>query len=133
MNSRQPFKEQIVRLFYKFLKEHKMFNRVYRASSKEYGTNPPTLERAAKHGITDMWLDYADYLAKDKSSIYRLQMSQLWRFYLLEHVDELDFANGAFDKDKFTKSVKSSIRSNGDRNSEEIKGLIKKHGIYEYI
>lgn len=60
-------------------------------------------------------------------------MSQLWRFYLLEHVDELDFTNGAYDKDNFTKSIKSSIRSNGDRNSEEIRKLIKKHGIYECI
>ena len=131
MNSRQPFKEQVARLFYKFLKEHKIFNRVYRASSKELGNYPPTLDRVAKHDITDMWLDYADYLAKDKSSIYRLQMSQLWRFYLLEHVDELDFSNGAYNKDNFTKSIKSSIRSNGDRKSEEIRKLIKEYKIYE--
>lgn len=116
-------------MFYKFLKEHKIFNRVYR--SKGMVSSPPTLDRVVKHNIIDMWLDYADYLARDKSSIYRLQMSQLWRFYILEHIDELDFTNGVYDKDKFTRGIKSAIRSNGNRESEEIKRLIKEYKIYE--
>ena len=54
---------------------------------------------------------------------FELQVSQLWRFYLLEHLD-------CFRKDireALEKDIKYALVSNGYRDSQEVKDLFKKH------
>ena len=60
------------------------------------------------------------------SKLKRLRLSQFWRFYLLDHADTLnEFPRKAM----LVSAIKDAIKSNGYRESDEIKKLFKKYDL----
>ena len=123
------------KLFYSFLKKYGLFHRLYTTR----GRNVPShkkLGRSSYTDITDFWLDWSTYIihktqedaTNTTTEEYRrkLQLSQLWRFYLLDNFDSLDFVDDIA-KENLSYSLTESIRRNGDRGSEEVKEYFKKY------
>lgn len=111
------------KLFIKFLKKYGLMDALYAIKGFGYKLRPVSIRM-----ITDYFIDVFPHVEDEhyfRCSYGRLQLSQLWRFFLLEHVDEYH------EKDR--KNIKSYITSglsnNGYRGSKEVRELFKKYNI----
>lgn len=134
-NDSTPF----FKIFYSFLKKHRLFHKLY---TKRAIANVPTHKDIKKGKYTtlgDFWLTWSPYIVYDdddfmykeenrKSEQYKrnLQLSQLWRFYLLDNMDSIDFAND-YIKDLTRSHIIYGIKTNGIRGSEEVKEYFEKY------
>jgi hypothetical protein len=133
MNSTN-FEENIVILFYGFLKQRDVFRDLYAKRTQDRIPNfnklVGVLERARDkvQRISDLWLDYGLCLKHDYDNLISLRLSQLWRFYLLDNMKEIKFPNEQT-KTSLKCKLMTSIEANGLRESEEVKEYFKKYNI----
>ena len=112
----------VLRLYIRFLKEHKLVSTLYRDMSE--------LSEDGKLIITSV-RDCGRLVIKTTtqaslSKLKRLRLSQFWRFYLLDHADTL---NEFTSKARLVSAIKDAISTNGYRESDEIKELFKKYDL----
>ena len=117
------------KLFVKFLKKYGLMDALYAIRGIGYTFRPLSIRR-----IGDFFIEVFETFEDERyfrCSYNRLQLSQLWRFYLLENVDE--YPNR--DRDLMRSTITSSISHNGYRESKEIRELFEKYNItnsYDY-
>ena len=112
----------VLGLYMRFIKEHKLVSTLYRDMSElnEDG-------RIFITSVRDCGRLVVKTTTKDRlSKLKRLRLSQLWRFYLLDHADTL---NEFPSKARLVSEIKDGIKSNGYRESDEIKELFKKYDL----
>ena len=123
-----------VKLFAKFLKKKHVMHRlyaklmedsVYQLRNRIHITSYPSV-----YAIPSLYIRYGiDEIARDKNdgipTNEDLVESQLWKFYILKHIDDYpsDLRNGV------KNVVKEKLESNGTRGSDKIKHLMEKYGI----
>lgn len=113
------------KLFVKFLKKYGLMDALYAIKGIGYTFRPLSIRR-----ISDFFIDVFESTDDEyyfRCSYNRLQLSQLWRFYLLENVDKYPYPNG--DRYLMKNDITSSISHNGYRESKEIRELFKKYNI----
>ena len=111
------------KLFVKFLKKYGLMDALYAIRGIGYTFRPLSIRR-----IGDFFIEVFETPEDERyfrCSYNRLQLSQLWRFYLLENVDE--YPNR--DRDLMRSTITSSISNNGYRESKEIRELFEKYNI----
>ena len=124
-------------LFVKFLKKHKRYNlfvvlkNTSRFGKTKFADFLITHTRSA-YGIADLLIDFYSIVLKgDVNREERLVTSQLWRFHMLEKLNEID-ENATklfFPKEDYFKITRGRIAHNGTRNSKEIGKLFDKFDI----
>jgi hypothetical protein len=123
----------VFKLFYGFLKKYGLFHRLY----TRRGSIVPTYKNpsgALYCELGDLWLEWGDYiLYKSTEEVIissrtsrKLQLSQLWRFYLLDNLERIGFTSESI-KEHLTYDVCDAIKANGDRDCEEVKEYFKKY------
>lgn len=124
-------------LFVKFLKKHKRYNLfvVLKNTSRFGKTKFADFLRTntrSTYGIADLVIDFYYIVLKgDANREERLVTSQLWRFHMLEKLNEIDENTTKlfFPKENYVKSIRGRIANNGTRNSKEIEKLFDKFDI----
>ena len=124
-------------LFVKFLKKHKRYNLfvVFKNTSRFGKTKFADFLRTntrSTYGIADLVIDFYYIVLKgDANREERLVTSQLWRFHMLEKLNEIDENTTKlfFPKENYVKSIRGRISHNGTRNSKEIEKLFDKFDI----
>jgi hypothetical protein len=84
--------------------------------------------------LCDLWLNWGDWIlyktideiATCSKTSRKLQLSQLWRFYLLDNLERIDFAS-EYIKEHFIYDIIDAIKRNGDRGSKEVKEYFEKY------
>lgn len=117
-------------LFLKFLKVRGLFFRLY---DKQAKSMPSIKQYKDRWGCaSDLWMMFSVCIMErpfdNGQYTKKLQYSQLWRFFLLDNVDFIKFINEEC-KESFISGIKSDIRENGTRYSEEIKKYFVKYSI----
>jgi hypothetical protein len=123
----------VFKLFYGFLKKYGLFHRLYtrRGSMIPTYKNP---SEALSGELCDLWLNWGDWIlyktideiATCSKTSRKLQLSQLWRFYLLDNLERIDFAS-EYIKEHFIYDIIDAIKRNGDRGSKEVKEYFEKY------
>lgn len=145
MNS-TDYLNNIITLFYCFLKKNYVFRNLYSKDNEKYITTHltrkelyrrldiyPILRNRRLDKISDLWLDYGSELASGDlgfpySSPSILSLSQLWRFYLLDNMDNIIFPEEE-EKESLIEKLRRAIEANGLRGSKEIEEYFKKYDI----
>ena len=112
----------VLRLYIRFLKEHKLVSTLYKDMSELNKDGKLSITSVRDCGRLVIKTTTQDSLSKLK----RLRLSQFWRFYLLDHADTL---NEFTSKAMLVSAIKDAIKSNGYRESDEIKKLFKKYDL----
>ena len=112
----------VLRLYIRFIKEHKLVSTLYRDMSELNEDGRLFITSVRDCGRLVIKTTTQDRLSKLK----RLRLSQFWRFYLLDHADTL---NEFTSKAMLVSAIKDAIKSNGYRESDEIKKLFKKYDL----
>jgi hypothetical protein len=112
----------VLRLYMRFIKEHKLVSTLYRDMSELNEDGRLFITSVRDCGRLVIKTTTQDRLSKLK----RLRLSQFWRFYLLDHADTL---NEFTSKAMLVSAIKDAIKSNGYRESDEIKELFKKYNL----
>ena len=110
----------VLGLYMRFIKEHKLVSTLYRDMSELNKDGRLFITSVRDCGRLVIKTTTQDSLSKLK----RLRLSQLWRFYLLDHADTL---NEFSSKARLVSEIKDGIKTNGYRESDEIKELFKKY------
>lgn len=112
----------VLGLYIRFIKEHKLVSTLY-GDMSELNEDGRLFITSLKYlGSLVIKTTTQDRLSKLK----RLRLSQLWRFYLLDHADTL---NEFTSKARLVSAIKNAIKINGYRESDEIKELFKKYDL----
>ena len=114
----QDDKETCKKLLIQFLKMHHLMHYIYNYERKAIIPTKGKISLRFADAFIDRTIDQI-------LPMYDLQMSQLWRFYLLEHLDLFKPSNQAF----LEMDIRSCLANNGTRKSKELEELFKKHGI----
>ena len=116
--------EKVLILFSKFMKKHNIFHLLYHPTSFDLIPNKANIEGNGYAG--DLWIciSHRFILGVDK----KLALSQLWRFFLLENINFLDFVS-LEKKISFVSNMKNTIKVNGIRGNKELKGYFEKYDI----
>jgi len=112
----------VLRLYIRFIKEHKLVSTLYGNMSELNEDGRLSITSIRDCGRLVIKTTTQDSLSKLK----RLRLSQFWRFYLLDHADTL---NEFTSKARLVSAIKDAIKSNGYRESDEIKELFKKYDL----
>lgn len=112
----------VLGLYMRFIKEHKLVSTLYRDMSELNKDGRLFITSVRDCGRLVIKTTTQDSLSKLK----RLRLSQFWRFYLLDHADTL---NEFPSKARLVSEIKDGIKSNGYRESDEIKELFKKYDL----
>lgn len=112
----------VLGLYMRFIKEHKLVSTLYRDMSELNEDGRLFITSVRDCGRLVIKTTTQDRLSKLK----RLRLSQFWRFYLLDHADTL---NEFTSKAMLVSAIKDAIKSNGYRESDEIKKLFKKYDL----
>lgn len=109
-------------LYMRFIKEHGLMSHLYQYR--------PGVDEDGRFYISSV-NDCGRFVIKTTTkaqmgALKRLRLSQLWRFYILDHAYLLAGFNR---RASFISSLKNSIKDNGYRDSEEIKRLFSKYNI----
>ena len=112
----------VLGLYIRFIKEHKLVSTLYRDMSELNEDGRLFITSVRDCGRLVIKTTTQDRLSKLK----RLRLSQFWRFYLLDHADTL---NEFTSKAMLVSAIKDAIKSNGYRESDEIKKLFKKYDL----
>lgn len=120
-----------IKLFIKFLKERHILHRLY---GREYHYSVYSVERFRYYpsvcGIPSLYIKFGADQAK-KVELYGascnedLVESQLWKFYILKHLNKYP----AHCRYEINNYVRERIASNGWRGSEKVRELMEEHGI----
>jgi len=123
-----------IKLFVKFLKKKHVMHRLYAklmVDSVYQLRNRILTCYPSVYAIPSLYIRYCidEKRARGKNdgipTKEDLVESQLWKFYILKHIDKYpsDLRNGV------KNVVKEKLESNGTRGSDKIKHLMEKHGI----
>ena len=127
------------KIFYSFLKKYGLFHKLYTKRAIAHVPTHKDIKGGKYTTLRDFWFSWSPYIVYDddgfiyneenrKSEQYKrnLQLSQLWRFYLLDNMDSIDFANDCI-KDLTRFDIIDAIKTNGTRDSEEVKEYFEKY------
>ena len=116
------FIKQVLPLFFRFVKEHKMMTDLYGyISFKKHGM----FFMYSKLGFPSLVIDKLDFAFGDKIGYKKaLVLSQLWRFYILEHINEMPHS---IHQSFLLSDTIKEIKSNGTIGDEKLKQLFKKY------
>lgn len=79
-----------------------------------------------RDNYSDFILNFSKNNVKDKN---HLVLSQLWRFFLLEEIENKKYMPRTFTVEGLESTLKFCIRNNGYRGNSTIEELFKKHNI----
>ena len=119
-----------IKLFIKFLKERHILHRLY---GKEYSDSVYSVDTFSYYpSLTSIPSLYIRFGAnQENKGNYRITSkedlieSQIWKFYILEHLDEYP----AHCRYEINKYIRERIASNGWRGSEKVRELMEEHEI----
>ena len=118
-----------IKLLINFLKEHNEMGLLYGLAY--YRNYEGLVSKIFSHSIGDKYIDlcYERKKVTHSNAIeqFYLIQSQLWRFYILDHID-------AFPMDKqgeILETVRYSLTCNGTRGVKELDILFEKHKIIQ--
>lgn len=113
------FVKDVLKLFLRFVKERGLIKQLYNRIARWHGQ----FYVYSYLRCTSLAFDNLDFgLERYKL----LVLSQLWRFYILEHIDELP---ASIHQRLLLSDTIKEIKANGDRSNGELKELFKKHNI----
>lgn len=119
-------KKWMLKMLVKFLKQERLMYTI--------NINPYKCEFITERGFISSLIDFyigsviGSYKLTKKHCIY----SQFWRFYLLEHFQEIKFPPN-FNLDWGKNEIKQTIYYNGTYDNEKLRRLFKKHKIKTVI
>lgn len=109
----------IWKLFVKFLKKNSLMTLLYCGQDKSY------YKRASNAILYNQEDLFIKLISSDRRyKIKWLQYSQLWRFYLLDNINEIKTQDNFF-----VQRLISTIKNNGLRESKEVKQYFDKYKI----
>lgn len=112
-----------------FLKRYGVFGMLYDRNSPKPITYQAMIKpsRVGLLWISNFWLSWGNGIMSGRGEVElrRLQLSQLWRFYILERIDTLHLNDD--DKATLIRLIKYDIENNGWRELQEIREKYKKH------
>ena len=130
--TKTPEYREIIR----FLKKERLYGIFQKLKYKTVNQNntyiiDKDLISASKNGdnYSDFILNFSKNNVKDKNY---LVLSQLWRFFLLEEIENKKYMPRTFTVEGLKSTLKFCIRNNGYRGNSTIKELFKKHNIEPY-
>ena len=112
----------VIKLFIQFLKKYHRMHNLYGNSSRLVMTYPLMWD------MGHLFIRYGKSKESLKTRVARqedLVLSQLWRFYLLERINQFPIKNQQI----IESILKDSILHNGYRGSEEVKKLFVEHNL----
>ena len=116
-----------------FMKENKLFYNLYKKGiSKIF---PKLSEPIPNYGygngsIAELWLIESRILINEINISDRLILSQLWRFFLLDNIDSIEFTSDEA-KGLFVGRVKDLIKINGTHKDARLEDYFEKYSISE--
>jgi len=111
-------------LFFGFLKENGLFKSVYK-HSEIVGKWLVDANIITFGDISNLVLDWSGFSDRKE----RMVMSQLWRFFILDHLGNL---SGGEERVKaLERFIRWKIETNGDKGDERLKKKFKEYCIYE--
>jgi hypothetical protein len=119
----------VIKLFIQFLKKHHCMHNLYGTLSRRgLLSNDKLTMIMAYPSIGDMGLLFLRYAKKENLKTGEIKqgdlvLSQLWKFYLLERINQFPIQTQQF----IESILKGSILNNGYRDSEEVKKLFVEH------
>jgi hypothetical protein len=116
-----------MKLFIEFLKKHNCVQNFY-GYMTTYRRDLFSYPNCSNIGR--MFIKFGKSIEEDKKNgdiicLKHLQLSQLWKFYLLERLEKFPENN----RKTIKLHLEEQIERNGIRNSQEIKGLFVKYGL----
>ena len=112
-------------MYFKFLKKERIFGGVYRKGIP----NLPTFSKITKYAyplIVSSLSNSYTYVVMGGAQKDGLVYSQLWRGYVLDNIDSLEFTNDSHRKDVLH-NLKIDLRLNGSRGNERVREILKKN------
>ena len=123
--------KSILVLLLTFMKKYKIFHFLYHPDT--YKNFPKISDPSPKNGygngsICELWIVLSIRFASSLMTENILVLSQLWRFFLLDNIDSLEFASEDA-KDKFIIYTKYVIQLNGTRQDSRVADYFKKYSM----
>jgi hypothetical protein len=119
------FNRSLLKLYFKFLKKERIFGVVYRNEISSL----PTFSKITKYAyplfVSSLSNSYT-YIVIGGAQKDGLVYSQLWRGYVLDNIDSLEFTNDSHRKDVLH-NLKIDLRLNGSRGNERVREILKKN------
>ena len=112
-------------MYFKFLKKERIFGGVY----GEGNPNLPTFSKITNYAypisVSPLSNCYT-YVVIGGAQKDGLVYSQLWRGYVLDNIDSLEFTNDSHRKNVLN-NLKNDLRINGSRGNERVREILKKN------
>ena len=121
------FNMSLLKLYFKFLKKERIFGGVYGKGNP----NLPTFSKITKYTYplsVSPLSNYYTYVVIGGTQKDGLVYSQLWRGYVLDNIDSLEFTNDSH-KNNVLNNLKSDLRMNGTRRDERVREILRKYDI----
>ena len=112
-------------MYFKFLKKERIFGGVYRKENP----NLPTFSKITKYAcplIVSSFSNSYTYVVIGGEQKDGLVYSQLWRGYVIDNIDSLEFINDSHRKNVLY-NLKSDLTINGSRDNERVREILKKN------
>jgi hypothetical protein len=133
MNTRESvrdFNVSLIELYYRFLKKHGIFGRVYTHKPNTIPTRNTVRNAGWALSVSGYSNSHTyslfDKTAKNSRETYVL--SQLWRGYVLDNLDKLKFTSDDH-RVSTIYDLRSDLKSNGTRGSKEVRNILRKYDI----
>ena len=112
-------------MYFKFLKKERIFGGVYRKENPNFPTFSKITNYAYPISASSLSNCYT-YIVIGGTLKDGLVYSQLWRGYVLDNIDSLEFANYNHRKNVLS-DLKSDLSVNGSRGNERVREILKKN------
>jgi len=119
------FNRSLLKLYFKFLKKERVFGGVYRKGIP----NLPTFSKITKYAfplIVSSFSNSYTYIVIGGAQKDGLVYSQLWRGYVLDNIDSLEFTNDSHRRNVLY-NLKCDLRLNGSRGNERVREILRKY------
>ena len=112
-------------MYFKFLKKERIFGGVYRKENPNFPTFSKITNYAYPISASSLSNCYT-YVVIGGTQKDGLVYSQLWRGYVLDNIDSLEFANYNH-RNNVLNDLKSDLSINGSRGNERVREILKKN------
>ena len=112
-------------MYFKFLKKERIFGGVYRKENPNLPTFSKITNYAYPISVSPLSNSYT-YVVIGGTQEDGLVYSQLWRGYVLDNIDSLEFTNDSHRKNVLN-NLKNDLRINGSRGNERVREILKKN------
>lgn len=119
------FNRSLLKLYFKFLKKERIFGGVYGEGNQYLPTFSKITNCAYPLSVSSLSNSYTYFVIGGEQKD-GLVYSQLWRGYVLDNIDSLEFTNDSH-RNGVLDNLKSDLRINGSRGNERVREILKKN------